>query len=152
MMGNVLSLLYIGAFLAAGAGLARRLVPHSDVQERLVFASAFATALLAGLPALAALVFDFTLPAALAALAVAAAVAVWGWLPAGGTAMGKGVEKGFWLCVLPAAALTLFARVGEGFRTLPTEDLAGTRRRLQRLADEVELFGWRDYADPAVGR
>lgn len=106
MMGNVLSLLYMGAFLAAGAGLARRLVPHSDVQERLVFASAFATALLAGLPALAALVFDFTLPAALAALAVAAAVAGWGWLPAGGTAMGKGVEKGFWLCVLPAAALT----------------------------------------------
>ena len=106
MMGNVLSLLYMGAFLAAGAGLARRLVPHSDVQERLVFASAFATALLAGLPALAALVFDFTLPAALAALAVAAVVAVWGWLPAGGTAMGKGVEKGFWLCVLPAAALT----------------------------------------------
>lgn len=105
MMGNVLSLLYMGAFLAAGAGLARRLVPHSDVQERLVFASAFATALLAGLPALAALVFDFTLPAVLAALAVAAAVAVWGWLPAGGTAMGKGVEKGFWLCVLPAAAL-----------------------------------------------
>lgn len=105
-MGNVLSLLYMGAFLAAGAGLARRLVPHSDVQERLVFASAFATALLAGLPALAALVFGFTLPAALAALAVAAAVAVWGWLPAGGTAMGKGVEKGFWLCVLPAAALT----------------------------------------------
>lgn len=104
-MGNVLSLLYTGAFLAAGAGLARRLVPHSDVQERLVFASAFATALLAGLPALAALVFGFTLPAALAALAVAA-VAVWGWLPAGGTAMGKGVEKGFWLCVLPAAALT----------------------------------------------
>ena len=104
-MGNVLSLLYMGAFLAAGAGLARRLVPHSDVQERLVFASAFATALLAGLPALAALVFDFTLPAVLAALAVAAAVAVWGWLPAGGTAMGKGVEKGFWLCVLPAAAL-----------------------------------------------
>lgn len=106
MMGNVLSLLYMGAFLAAGAGLARRLVPHSDVQERLVFASAFATALLAGLPALAALAFGFTLPAALAALAVAAAVAVWGWLPAGGTAMGKGVEKGFWLCVLPAAALT----------------------------------------------
>lgn len=106
MMGNVLSLLYMGAFLAAGSGLARRLVPHSDVQERLVFASAFATALLAGLPALAALVFDFTLPAVLAALAVAAAVAVWGWLPAGGTAMGKGVEKGFWLCVLPAAALT----------------------------------------------
>lgn len=106
MMGNVLSLLYLGAFLAAGAGLARRLVPHSDVQERLVFASAFATALLAGLPALAALVFGFTLPAALAALAVAAAVAVRGWLPAGGTAMGKGVEKGFWLCVLPAAALT----------------------------------------------
>lgn len=106
MMGNVLSLLYMGAFLAAGAGLARRLVPHSDAQERLVFASAFATALLAGLPALAALVFDFTLPAVLAALAAAAAVAVWGWLPAGGTAMGKGVEKGFWLCVLPAAALT----------------------------------------------
>ena len=106
MMGNVLSLLYMGAFLAAGAGLARRLVPHSDVQELLVFASAFATALLAGLPALAALVFGFTLPAVLAALAVAAAVAVWGWLPAGGTAMGKGGEKGFWLCVLPAAALT----------------------------------------------
>lgn len=106
MMGNVLSLLYMGAFLAAGAGLACRLVPHSDVQERLVFASAFATALLAGLPALAALVFGFTLPAVLAALAVAAAVAVWGRLPAGGTAMGKGVEKGFWLCVLPAAALT----------------------------------------------
>lgn len=106
MMGNVLSLLYMGVFLAAGAGLARRLVPHSDVQERVVLASAFATALLAGLPALAALAFDFTLPAALATLAVAAAVGVWGWLPAGGTAMGKGVEKGFWLCVLPAAALT----------------------------------------------
>lgn len=106
MMGNVLSLLYMGAFLAAGAGLARRLAPHSDAQERVVLASAFATALLAGLPALAALAFDFTLPAALAALAAAGAAAVWGWLPAAGTARGKGVEKGFWLCVLPAAALT----------------------------------------------
>ncbi len=106
MMGNVLSLLYMGVFLAAGAGLARRLVPHSDPQERVVLASAFATALLAGLPALAALAFDFTLPAALAALAAAGAAAVWGWLPAAGTARGKGVEKGFWLCVLPAAALT----------------------------------------------
>ena len=65
MMGNVLSLLYMGVFLAAGAGLARRLVPHSDVQERVVLASAFATALLAALPALAALLFRFTLPAAL---------------------------------------------------------------------------------------
>lgn len=106
MMGNALSLVYMGIFLAAGAGLARRLAPHSDLQERVVFASAFATALLAGLPALAALVFDFTLPAALAALAAAAGLAVWGWLPAGGAAMGKGTEKGFWLCVLPAAALT----------------------------------------------
>ena len=105
-MGNALSLVYMGIFLAAGAGLARRLAPHSDLQERVVFASAFATALLAGLPALAALVFDFTLPAALAALAAAAGLAVWGWLPAGGAAMGKGTEKGFWLCVLPAAALT----------------------------------------------
>ena len=46
-MGNVLSLLYMGVFLAAGAGLARRLAPHSDAQERVVLASAFATALLA---------------------------------------------------------------------------------------------------------
>lgn len=106
MMGNALSLVYMGIFLAAGAALARRLTPHSDLQERVVFASAFATALLAGLPALAALVFDFTLPAALAALAAAAGLAVWGWLPTGGAAMGKGTEKGFWLCVLPAAALT----------------------------------------------
>lgn len=106
MMGNALSLVYMGAFLAAGAGLARRLVPHSDVQERLVYASAFAAALLAGLPALAALAFDFTLPAALVALAGAAALAVWGWLPVAGTAMGKGTETSFWLCVLPAAALT----------------------------------------------
>ena len=106
MMGNVLSLVYMGVFLAAGAGLARRLVPHSDVQERVVFASAFATALLAALPALAALVFRFTLPAALTALAVTAALAVWGWLPAAGTAMDRKVERGFWLCLLPALALT----------------------------------------------
>lgn len=106
MMGNVLSLLYMGVFLAAGAGLARRLVPHSDVQERVVLASAFATALLAALPALAALLFRFTLPAALTALAGAAAVAVWGWLPGAGTAMGRDVWKGFWLCTLAAAALT----------------------------------------------
>ena len=105
-MGNVLSLVYMGVFLAAGAGLARRLVPHSDVQERVVFASAFATALLAALPALAALVFRFTLPAALTALAVTAALAVWGWLPAAGTAMDRKVERGFWLCLLPALALT----------------------------------------------
>lgn len=106
MMGNVLSLVYMGVFLAAGAGLARRLVPHSDVQERVVFASAFATALLAALPALAALVFRFTMPAALTALAVTAALAVWGWLPAAGTAMDRKVERGFWLCLLPALALT----------------------------------------------
>ena len=106
MMGNVLSLVYMGVFLAAGAGLARRLVPHSDVQERVVFASAFATALLAALSALAALVFRFTLPAALTALAVTAALAVWGWLPAAGTAMDRKVERGFWLCLLPALALT----------------------------------------------
>lgn len=106
MTGNVLSLLYLGVFLAAGAGLARRLMPHSDVQERVVFASAFATALLAGLPALAALAFRFTLPAALTALAAAAALAVRGWLPAGGTAMGRQVWKGFWLCTLAAATLT----------------------------------------------
>ena len=108
MRGNVLSLVYMGIFLAAGAGLARRLVPHSDLQERVVFASAFATALLAGLPALAALVFDFTLPAALTALAAAAGLAVWGWLPAAGTAMGGKPERGFWLCLLPALALTFW--------------------------------------------
>lgn len=108
MTGNGLSLLYLGVFLAAGAGLARRLVPHADAQERGVLASGFATALLAGLPALAALVFDFTLPAALTALAGAAALAVWGWLPAGGTAMGRNVWKGFWLCTLAAAALTFW--------------------------------------------
>lgn len=108
MMGNVLSLVYMGIFLAAGAGLARRIVPHSDPQERVVFASAFATALLAGLPALAALVFDFTLPAALTALAAAAGLAVWGWLPAAGTAMGGKAERGFWLCILPALALTFW--------------------------------------------
>lgn len=107
-MGNVLSLVYMGIFLAAGAGLARRFVPHSDLQERVVFASAFATALLAGLPALAALVFDFTLPAALTALAAAAGLAVWGWLPAAGTAMGGKAERGFWLCILPALCLTFW--------------------------------------------
>lgn len=108
MMGNVLSLVYMGIFLAAGAGLARRFVPHSDPQERVVFTSAFATALLAGLPALAALVFDFTLPAALTTLAAAAGLAVWGWLPAAGTAMGGKAERGFWLCILPALCLTFW--------------------------------------------
>ena len=107
-MGNVLSLVYMGIFLAAGAGLARRFVPHSDPQERVVFTSAFATALLAGLPALAALVFDFTLPAALTTLAAAAGLAVWGWLPAAGTAMGGKAERGFWLCILPALCLTFW--------------------------------------------
>ena len=107
-MGNVLSLVYMGIFLAAGAGLARRFVPHSDLQERVVFASAFATALLAGLPALAAQVFDFTLTAALTAHAAAAGLAVWGWLPAAGTAMGGKAERGFWLCILPALCLTFW--------------------------------------------
>ena len=44
-MGNLWSVLYLGVFLAAGAGLARRLVPGGDLCERVTFASAFATAL-----------------------------------------------------------------------------------------------------------
>ena len=104
-MGNVLSVLYLAVFLAAGAGLARRLLPHPGPEELVVYACGFGLSLLAALPAVFALLFGFALPAALAALAAAGAAAVWGWLPRAGAALQRRAQPAFWLCAVPLAAL-----------------------------------------------
>lgn len=74
MLGNLLSVLYLAVFLAAGLLLARRLAPGLPPEGTLVLAAALGLALLAALPALAALALGFTLAAALLALAAAGAV------------------------------------------------------------------------------
>ena len=64
MLGNLLSVLYLAVFLAAGLLLARRLAPGLPPEGTLVLAAALGLALLAALPALAALALGFTLAAA----------------------------------------------------------------------------------------
>ena len=74
-MGLMISLGYLLLFLAAGVLAARRFLPGEAPALLLPLGCAFGVALLAGLPALAALAFGFTVPAAAAAGAAAAGLA-----------------------------------------------------------------------------
>ena len=113
MLGNLLSVLYLAVFLAAGLLLARRLAPGLPPEGTLVLAAALGLALLAALPALAALALGFTLAAALLALAAAGAVlggCLWAEarVPRAQKSGGAPLGWPFWLCVLPLLALAVW--------------------------------------------
>jgi len=67
-MGEITAVLYIMVFLAAGVLAAKKAVPDGGYSLWLPLGCGFGISLLAALPAAAALVLGFTLPAALAAL------------------------------------------------------------------------------------
>ena len=113
-MGEILSVLYLAVFLAAGALLARRLAPGLPPEGTLVLAAALGLALLAALPALAALALGFTLAAALLALAAAGA-AVGGCLwaearipPAQKKEAAPALGWPFWCCIAPLLLLAVW--------------------------------------------
>lgn len=108
MISVAASIVYAGIFLAFGAALCRKLLPQADWQERTVFTCAFGLAGLCALPALAALVLGFTLPAALAAATAALALAGWCWFTAPPNNQRPGFTPAFWLCVVPLALFSFW--------------------------------------------
>ncbi|WP_417340024.1 hypothetical protein [Gemmiger sp.] len=106
----IVSVCYLLLFLFVGLLLARRAVPDADSAVLLPLGCGLGVSLLAVLPALFALPFGFTLPAA--GLAGAAAAVLGGVLLRCGTRL-RGTAKGpdcgaSWACLLPVAAVTLF--------------------------------------------
>ena len=106
----IVSVCYLLLFLFVGLLLARRAVPDADSAVLLPLGCGLGVSLLAVLPALFALPFGFTLPAA--GLAGAAAAVLGGVLLRCGTRL-HGTAKdpdcgASWACLLPVAAVTLF--------------------------------------------
>ena len=106
----IVSVCYLLLFLFVGLLLARRAVPDADSAVLLPLGCGLGVSLLAVLPALFALPFGFTLPAA--GLAGAAAAVLGGVLLRCGTRL-HGTAKdpdcgASWACLLPLAAVTLF--------------------------------------------
>lgn len=106
----IVSVCYLLLFLFVGLLLARRAVPDADSAVLLPLGCGLGVSLLAVLPALFALPFGFTLPAA--GLAGAAAAVLGGVLLRCGTRL-RGAAKdpdcgASWACLLPVAAVTLF--------------------------------------------
>ena len=106
----IVSVCYLFLFLFVGLLLARRAVPDADSAVLLPLGCGLGVSLLAALPALFALPFGFTLPAA--GLAGAAAAVLGGVLLRCGTPLrgaAKDPDRGAsWACLLPVAAVTLF--------------------------------------------
>ena len=106
----IVSVCYLLLFLFVGLLLARRAVPDADSAVLLPLGCGLGVSLLAVLPALFALPFGFTLPAA--GLAGAAAAVLGGVLLRCGTRLhgtAKDPDRGAsWACLLPVAAVTLF--------------------------------------------
>ena len=106
----IVSVCYLFLFLFVGLLLARRAVPDADSAVLLPLGCGLGVSLLAVLPALFALPFGFTLPAA--GLAGAAAAVLGGVLLRCGTRLrgaAKDPDRGAsWACLLPVAAVTLF--------------------------------------------
>ena len=78
-MGNVVSVLYILIYLWAGVQLAKRVFPGESRLLTVPLGCAFATALLAMVPAALAMVLGFALPAMLLAAAQVLAAGAWAW-------------------------------------------------------------------------
>ena len=78
-MGECLSLAYLALYLMAGVGLARRCLPQAGALHIVPVGCGFAVAMLAMLPAAWALLFGFTVPAALLAGLCAALAGWWAW-------------------------------------------------------------------------
>ena len=112
MTGILAGVIYVGLFWLCGVLLARRLLGGPCFCTLLPMGACFGTALLAALPALGALIFDFTLPAVLCGGAVCLCIcagAVLGgkrFSTAHCVCVEKKEEKAFWLCVLPTVLLT----------------------------------------------
>ena len=106
----IVAVCYLLLFLFVGLLLARRAVPDADSAVLLPLGCGLGVSLLAVLPALFALPFGFTLPAA--GLAGAAAAGLGGVLLRCGTRLhgaAKDPDRGAsWACLLPVAAVTLF--------------------------------------------
>lgn len=89
----------LALFLWAGFGLARRLLPNEGVDVQLPLGCSFSLALLEVLPALAALVLGFRMPAVLISSAAVLVIGCWAWWIQ--PAWHKGALRPFLCCTLP---------------------------------------------------
>ena len=89
----------LALFLWAGFGLARRLLPNEGVDVQLPLGCSFSLALLEALPALAALVLGFRMPAVLISSAAVLVIGCWAWWIQ--PAWHKGALRPFLCCTLP---------------------------------------------------
>lgn len=106
-MGDFVSAAYLAVFLAVGWLAARRALPAEPLSLTAPLGCGFGVALLAALPALAALALGFRLPAMLLALAIAIALGL--WLARGLPAAPRGADgdaPALLACLLPLLAVT----------------------------------------------
>lgn len=78
-MGEIISIAYMALYVWAGIGLARRCLPSAGALHTIPVGCGIATAMLAMLPAAAALVIGFTVPAAVISGVCVSAVGLWAW-------------------------------------------------------------------------
>lgn len=78
-MGEIISITYMVLYVWAGIGLARRCLPSAGALHTIPVGCGIATAMLAMLPAAAALVTGFTIPAAVISGVCVGAVGLWAW-------------------------------------------------------------------------
>lgn len=78
-MAEIIGFAYLALYVWAGIGLARRCLPSAGAMHTVPVGCGIATAMLAMLPAAAALVVGFTIPAAIIGGLCAAVAGLWAW-------------------------------------------------------------------------
>ncbi|MBQ7859390.1 MAG: hypothetical protein IJ347_04570 [Faecalibacterium sp.] len=114
-MGDLFGILYLAVFWAAGWALCRRARPQDGPEVLLPLSGAACVGLLGALPVLLGVMLGFRLPAALLALAAAAALGLWACRLRGGTfALPRPAKANrtdaavLAVCALPALIFTLY--------------------------------------------
>ncbi len=116
-MGERISIAYMALYVWAGIGLARRCLPSAGALHTIPVGCGIATAMLAMLPAAAALGIGFTAPAAFISGVCVGASGVWAWCKHDNKLHENAVQiqsdhKQEWLCMLvvclPAFLLTVY--------------------------------------------
>lgn len=116
-MGEIISIVYLTLYVWAGIGLARRCLPSAGALHTVPVGCGIATAMLAMLPAAAALVIGFTIPAAAISGVCIGAVGVWAWhkqdtrpQQAGAHTLPNQKKECLWMLAacLPAFLLTVY--------------------------------------------
>ena len=105
-MLNVLSVLYILIFIAAGVLAVRRVLPDAGASVYVPLGCGAGVSLLALLPAAFAAALGFGLTAVISAAAAAAVLLIWLWKTGDGLKPVRDVDgAAMWACILPALVL-----------------------------------------------